>query len=66
MGKRNDGQSSNQTDCSSFSLENSAKEKATMLPHLGTLQNEIERNNGINSLMSSITHPSSEKTFDQN
>ena len=29
---------------------------------LGTLQKEIEQNKGNNSLMSSITHPSSEKT----
>ena len=47
MGKRNDGQSSNHTDCSSDSLENSAKVKATLLQLLETLLKEIERKKGI-------------------
>ena len=61
MGKRKDGQSSNQTDCSSFSLEKLAKARATRLHNLEILLKDTELKKGKSSLMSSIIQPVSEK-----
>ena len=46
MGKRKGGQSSNQTDCSSFSLKKLAKARATWLHNLGILLKEMEQKEG--------------------
>ena len=61
MGKRNEGQSSNQTDWTSFSLKKLAKAKAALLQTFGIQLKEIELKAGRSSFMSSSIQPVSEK-----
>ena len=61
MGKRKGGQSSNQTDWTSFSLEKLAKAIAALLQTFGIQLKEIELKAGRSSFMSSSIQPVSEK-----
>ena len=61
MGKRKKGQSSNQTDWTSFSLEKLAKARGELLQTFGIQLKEIELKAGRSSFMSSRIQPVSEK-----